>query len=186
MKNISFKLSHQIWQQRLNTVGAMITACLFVLAAIPSLASAEGNAITEINYSSLPGDQVQVRMSLEGPAPEPGSFTIDSPARIAFDFPNTKIKLPSRSQNIGIGVARSIKTVEAGGRTRVVLNLSRLVTYNTYVDGNDVIVTLGASPSSALTSKSTNAIKTATSNDRDIKSIDFRRGEKVKVVSLLI
>ena len=49
-------------------------------------------AITEINYSSLPGDQVQVRISLENTASEPGSFTIDSPARIAFDFPDTKIK----------------------------------------------------------------------------------------------
>lgn len=179
MKNISFKISHQIWQQRLDAVGAVISACLFVLAAaIPSLASAEGNAITEINYSSLPGDQVQIRMSLEGPAPEPGSFTIDNPARIAFDFPNTTIKLPSRSQNIGIGVARSIKTVEAGGRTRVVLNLSRLVTYNSYVDGNDVIVTLGGSPSSALASKSSSVVKTTTSTSKDIKNIDFRRGEK--------
>ena len=178
MKNISFKLSHQIWQQRLNAVGAVFSACLFVLVTMPSLASAEGNAITEINYSSLPGDQVQIRMSLEGPAPEPGSFTIDSPARIAFDFPNTTIKLSSRSQNIGIGVARSIKTVEAGGRTRVVLNLSRLVAYNSYVDGNDVIVTLGGTPSSALAAKSSNAVKTPTSTDKAIKNIDFRRGEK--------
>ena len=177
MKNISFKLSHQIWQQRLNVVGAVISACIFVLVTMPSLASAEGNAITEINYSSLPGDQVQIRMSLEGPAPEPGSFTIDNPARIAFDFPNTTIKLPSRSQNIGIGVARSIKTVEAGGRTRVVLNLSRLVTYNSYVEGNDVIVTLGGSPST-IASKSSDAVKTPTSTNKDIKNIDFRRGEK--------
>ena len=160
-------------------MGAFIGACLFVLATMPTLVSAEENAITEINYSSLPGDQVQIRISLENLASEPGSFTIDSPARIALDFPNTKIKLPSRSQTIGIGVARSIKTVEAGGRTRVVLNLSRLVTYQTHVDGNDVIITLGGTHKIATAKKSRlMANQPVNSSGSSVQSIDFRRGEK--------
>ena len=176
MKNITFNISHFIRTQNL---AIFVSACLFALATIPTLASAEENAINEINYSSLPGDQVQVRISLDNLATEPGSFTIDSPARIAFDFPNTKIKLPSRTQNIGIGVARSISTVEAGGRTRVVLNLSRLVSYNTVVDGNDVVVTLGGPPSATLAAKSSKVIGlSTTSSETNIKNIDFRRGEK--------
>lgn len=148
----------------------------FVFALLPLQASAAENAITEINYSALPGEQVQIRMSLENLASEPGSFTIDSPARIAFDFPNTSVKLAERSQTIGIGVARSIKTVEAGGRTRVVLNLSRLVTYNTVVDGNDIIVTLGGTSSATKTNKIAGV--PASTTDKNIKNIDFRRGEK--------
>ena len=152
-------------------------ACLFILSAIPGLALAAGNAITEINYSALPGDQVQVRISLEDSASEPGSFTIDSPARIALDFPNTKIKLSNRSQNIGIGAARSISTIEAGGRTRVVLNLSRLVPYSTSLDGNDVIVTLGtASKSTKVATKTKKGVPVVP--DTNIRNIDFRRGEK--------
>lgn len=176
MKNITFKLSHLIRQRHLD---AFIGVCLFVLATIPTLVSAEENAITEINYSSLPGDQVQIRISLENLASAPGSFTIDSPARIALDFPNTKIKLPSRSQTIGIGVARSIKTIEAAGRTRVVLNLSRLVTYQTHVDGNDVIITLGGSHKLATAKKSRlMANQPVNSSGSSVQNIDFRRGEK--------
>lgn len=175
MQNMNINFPYFLRQKHLIT---FIGACLFMLAAIPNLASAAENAITEINYSSLPGDQVQIRMSLENAASEPGSFTIDSPARIAFDFPNTKIKLAERTQNIGIGVARSISTVEAGGRTRVVLNLSRLVTYNTYVEGNDVIVTIGGSPSSTIASKTANTVTASTTTEQNIKNIDFRRGEK--------
>ena len=175
MKNITFNLSRLIQRQQLMIV---IGLCLLVLAVLPTLASAEENAITEINYSSLPGDQVQIRMSLENLASEPGSFTIDKPARIAFDFPNTKVKLAERSQNIGIGVARSIKTVEAGGRTRVVLNLSRLVTYSTIVDGNDVIVTLGGSSIATTAKSNTIAGISSDTTDKNIKNIDFRRGEK--------
>lgn len=174
MTNNTFNLSHLIQQQMTTLIGV----CLFVFAIIPTLAFAENNAITEINYSSLPGDQVQIRMSLENLATEPGSFTIDSPARIAFDFPNTKVKLPERSLNIGIGVARSISTVEAGGRTRVVLNLSRLVTYNTIVEGNDVIVTLGGSVTANNAKSRKIAGLEAQSTDKNIKNIDFRRGEK--------
>ncbi|MCW8902063.1 MAG: type IV pilus secretin PilQ [Gammaproteobacteria bacterium] len=175
MKNITFNLSHLTGRQY---ISSFVGACMLIVAAMPSLASTEENAITEINYSSLPGDQVQIRMSLENLASEPGSFTIDNPARIAFDFPNTKVKLAERSQNIGIGVARSIKSVEAGGRTRVVINLSRLVTYNTTVDGNDVIVTLGGTSTNTATKSSNIAgLKTGTT-DKNIKNIDFRRGEK--------
>ncbi len=180
MKNNTYKLSSFFQQQNRSIVSALfLSVSMLLLSSVSTVVAAETNAITEINYSSLPGDQVQIRMSLEGLASEPGSFTIDSPARIAFDFPNTKIKLPSRSQNIGIGVARSINAVEAGGRTRVVLNLSRLVTYNTYVDGNDVVVTLGASPSRRVATKPGSPANAAASSlDKNIKNIDFRRGEK--------
>lgn len=174
MKKITFNYYSYIRQQHLII---FIGACLFLFTAMPVLA--KENAITEINYSSLPGDKVQIKMSLESMADEPGNFTIDSPARIAFDFPNTKIKLPSRSQSIGIGVARSINAVEAGGRTRVVLNLSRLVAYTTNVDGNDFIVTLGGSPSNKLSKSYKASNSQATNNDgNNIKNIDFRRGEK--------
>ncbi|MFK5915605.1 MAG: type IV pilus secretin PilQ [Woeseiaceae bacterium] len=175
MKNIKITFQKILQQKYFATFAS---ACLLALSSVGTQVSAEENALTEINYSSLPGDQVQIRMSLENTPSEPGSFTIDSPARIAFDFPNTKIKLPDRSLNIGVGVARSISTVEAGGRTRVVLNLSRLVTYTTIVDGNDVIVTLGGNASYAA-SQSTNVMASgATTGNSSIKNIDFRRGEK--------
>ena len=175
MKTSTLKFTHAQPQ----CIRSFVVACLFALTAIPSLASAADNAITEINYSSLPGDQVQIKISMEGLAQEPGSFTIDSPARIALDFPNTKIKLPNRSQNIGIGVARSIKTVEAGGRTRVVLNLSRLVTYQTHVEGNNVIITLGGTNKLAAKKKLKKITsQTLASSRSSVQSIDFRRGEK--------
>ncbi len=177
MKNNTFNFSYLTRRQLVATIAH---SCLIMLAIIlPTLASAEENTLTEINFASLPGDQVQIRMSLENLAIEPGSFTIDSPARIAFDFPNTKIKLPNRNQNIGIGVARSINAVEAGGRTRVVLNLSRLVTYRTIVNGNDVVITLGGSSTTRATGKSSKVATLSTNDtDKNIKNIDFRRGEK--------
>jgi len=172
MQNI---ISNFIQQSKQN----FISLCFIVLMANPIAAAAKTNTLSEINYTALPGDQVEIRISMDNPAVEPGSFTIDSPARIAFDFPDTKVKLPSRSQNIGVGVVRSMNIVEAGGRSRVVLNLSKLVSYQTFVDGNDIVVTLGKNSAGTKAAAKINAVNSASVEpEKNIKNIDFRRGEK--------
>jgi type IV pilus assembly protein PilQ len=134
----------------------------------------------------MPGDRVQITLSLSGPATNPLSFTIDNPARIALDLADTENKLNQRSIPIGIGMAKSINSIEARGRTRVVINLSQLVPYQTQVSGNDIIISLdGSSGGSSMAAAST-APQTAsksthqfiTDAKHDIKNIDFRRGEK--------
>ncbi|MGD8547096.1 MAG: type IV pilus secretin PilQ family protein, partial [Thiohalophilus sp.] len=66
---------------------------------------------------------------------------------------------------------------EAGGRTRVVLNLSKLVGYTTQLEGNDVVITLNESGESSFarvgSSKPHVAGQKGTANVLDL---DFRRG----------
>ena len=152
---------------------------ILVLCLLP-VTAALSNSLRDVSFATLPGDRVQIKLSLEEPASEPTSFTIDTPARIAFDFADTTINLPKKSQDIGIGVARSINAVEAGGRTRVVINLAKLVSYTTTVSGNDVIITLNddTAGSFAATDKSANAAVAATTGAVNILNLDFRRGTK--------
>lgn len=150
---------------------------LMVNTATAALLDSNTNTLDSISYSTMPGEQIQLRLKLSGPASEPGSFTIDNPARIALDFPNTKSRLASKSKTIGVGAARSVTAVEAGGRTRVVINLTRLVSYQTKIDGNDVIVTLN--PDKGDVAKTQKRITpTAKATGKAIQNIDFRRGEK--------
>ena len=115
------------------------------------------------------------------------AFTIDNPARISLDLANTTLALPSRRIDVRSGGVDSILAAEASGRTRLVLNLDRLMPYQMRVSGNDVIVLLGgaaASPSAAAAasagvSGSPSAPRTASaapSGPRAIRGIDFRRG----------
>lgn len=101
-------------------------------------------SLDSITYSTQPGDRVQIRLKMSGNIKEPGSFTIDNPARIALDFPKTKSNLTRKNKTIGVGATRSVTAVEAGGRTRVVINLTKLVSYQTSIEGNDVVVTLNS------------------------------------------
>jgi type IV pilus assembly protein PilQ len=156
---------------------------LGVLGALPSLPAfaADAPKLESIDVQPLPGQQLQVTMKLSGPAPQPLSFTIDNPARISFDLPNTVLALPQRRIDVHTSGLDSILAAEAKDRTRLVLNLDKLVPYDTRVDGNNIIVMLGqVNPASVVGAGQANATRisasASTGSARELRSIDFRRG----------
>jgi type IV pilus assembly protein PilQ len=150
-------------------------------AGVSAFAQEAGNTLEGISAQALPGNKVEITLELSGPAPEPLAFTIDQPARIALDLADTKLALDSRRTDIGIGVLDTVLAAEAGGRTRVVLNLDDLVGYQTRVVGNTVVVTLDSPASSAARvtqfDSMPGASSAAASGNRSIEAIDFRRTE---------
>ncbi|MCF6362763.1 MAG: type IV pilus secretin PilQ [Gammaproteobacteria bacterium] len=135
-------------------------------------------SLNDISFTSLPGDSVQVRLTFNGPAVKPGSFTIDHPARVVLDFPQTASNLNWKNKNIGIGFAKSVTAVEAGNRTRVILNLVQLIPFESEVSGNDVVLTIAGSRAAASTTSSRESTSKASraASLHHIKNIDFRRG----------
>ncbi len=146
-----------------------------ILLAGLSLVSGSVYAISldNVSFASLPGERVQIKLTLSEALPaDPLNFTIDNPARIAVDFPNTSLNLAEKSQTIGIGMANSFSAVEAAGRTRVVINLTRSVSYSMAVEGNSVVLNL----ESGVASSSGSSVS-AFSPAGSIEDIDFRRGD---------
>jgi type IV pilus assembly protein PilQ len=125
-------------------------ACL-VLANAPVHAQ-EANKLEAVDVQTLPGQQLQLTLRLSGPAAEPLSFTIDNPARISFDLPGTALALPSRRIDVRSSGLDSIVAAEAKDRTRLVLNLDRLMPYQTRVEGNNIVVMLGTGQQGAAAS----------------------------------
>lgn len=156
---------------------AVARAALCIVALLASSAVSAAT-LDNISYTSLPGDRVQIRLELSAPVgPEPLSFTIDNPARIAIDFPGTTLNLAEKSRDIGIGNAQSVTAVEAEGRTRVVVNLVNMVPYDLTSSGNVVILTLegGAADIGAGMAGDVATMPGSATNAR-INDIDFRRG----------
>lgn len=178
--------------------GAGKLAILVCLTALARPALSEELSLVDISHVTLPGNTQQLAFTMSGPARQPNAFTIDNPARIALDLPDTKSALAERTLNISTGLLQSVTTVEAGGRTRVVIALASLTPYTTALDGNKLLVTLdtngssqtsaaaavadtaadasadGANPST--TSASLVTADQIVSSTRAIRSIDFRRG----------
>jgi type IV pilus assembly protein PilQ len=160
------------------------SAWLLALALSTFAARAQDLRLEAIDVQPLPGQQVELRLRLSGPAPEPMSFTIDNPARISLDLPNTALGLDSRRQDVNSGPLTTIQTAEANGRTRVVLNLNEVVPYQTRVEGDSVYVTIGQAPGSAPppafaaqpAPQSAAPAASVAAGERSIRNIDFRRG----------
>lgn len=160
--------------------GAALTALL-----APASVDAAGNALVDITHVTLPGNRQQLALTMSGPAEVPKAFTIDNPARIALDLADTANELEDKRIAISAGLLRSVTTVEAGGRTRVVVDLASMTPYSTAVRGNQLLVTLdgaaaGDGPAESIlvedfaTRRQVNRV-VATRNAR-IESLDFRRG----------
>src|ERR1700761_3096826 len=166
---------------RIQIRAAMMSAMAFVaLAAISFTArAADPVQLTSVDVQTLSGQQVQLKLHMSGPAPEPLPFTIDKPARIAFELPNTTLALASRRFDVRSGGVDTVLAAEANGRARLVVNVDNLMPYTTKVDGNDIIVTLGQQPGADVgkPAAARAASPTATNpGERAIRTIDFRRG----------
>ena len=139
------------------------------------------NKIESIDFSSLAGGRVSIRIQLkEALANPPASFTLNNPARIALDFPQTGNGLNRNNIPSAQGALKSVSLAQAKDRTRMVLNLNKTVGYNTVVNGKEVIITLqGSEPTAAnATTETRFAESRATSNqEHSISNVDFARGK---------
>ncbi len=141
-------------------------------------ASAAGAAdLTNMTFNVLAGEKVEVRFTLSEPVAAPKAFTTDNPARLSLDLDGVSTKLDKRSMTIAAAQTRSVAVAEAGGRTRVVFSLDRLLPYSTRVEGNELIVLLGDG-SGVAAAGSASAAPAMAGSGVDIRGVDFRRGDK--------
>ena len=158
----------------------LVQAALLLLFGA-SASAQEGNRLQDIQVQSLPGQRVELKLIMSETAPEPLAFTIENPARIALDLPNTALGLTSRRRDVNLGPLNTVLTAEANGRTRVVLNLGSMVEYSTVRSGNTVTVILGdsdeysAGSTQFASTSSTGDRSYAAPGNRSISSVDFRR-----------
>ncbi len=162
--------------------GAM-TGLIAVLSWLVA-GSAMASTMESIEFSSLPGDKTEIRMKFDGAPPDPKGYTIESPARIALDLMDTKSALTTKYHSLGTGNAREVTVIEAKDRTRVIVNLTQLVPYETKVEGDTLFMyvgTGGGAQAVPTPSKYGDAdvVKTevAPSRDSHVSDVDFRRGE---------
>jgi type IV pilus assembly protein PilQ len=164
-----------------------IGALLFAGMTLQALAQGT-NRLEGITFTTGAGNKVELTLRLSDNAPTPLTFTVDNPARIALDLPDTTVSMSSRRVDVKTGVVDTVNVAEAGGRTRVVLNVDNLVPYETRIAGNTIIVSVGGGGASARVGSGA-AVSTAAaaasqttrsaapvSGSRSVSNIDFRRG----------
>ena len=145
----------------------------WLLVALPSYAQ---TAIEAVSGSTQGGAEV-IKIDLsQALSAVPSSFSIQSPARIALDFPGISNGMGRSTIDMNQGNLKSVSVVQAGDRTRVVLNLKQPTTFKTQLQGKSLLILLdavaGAAPLAAASVFSENQSRDTLA----LKDLDFRRG----------
>ena len=148
-----------------------------LLLGVASLSHAEPR-IQSIS-SSIQGGAEVVRIDLSEPlAAVPAGFVVQSPARIALDFPGAGSELQRNAVELNQGNLRMAHVVQAADRTRVVLNLNQPTNYQAEVQGRSLLVSLAPVASAAAVAAAPASVFAESRNDGalPLRDIDFRRG----------
>jgi len=140
----------------------------------------EQNSITALSVISADGGVTVIKVELAQPlANVPVGFTINTPPRIALDFPDTSNGLGKSVQDFSEGDLRSANIVQAGNRTRLVINLGQMLAYDTKIDGKNLLVTLQGKAADRAVSGSTSRFAEAKPGvqKHTLRDVDFRRGK---------
>lgn len=159
-------------------VSGLVAATGFALMATTAHAQ---NSIETISVSGQQGGVTLVKIMLKNaPAATPASFAVNNPPRIAFDFPNTTNGSGKNVQEVGEGDVRRVNIVQAGDRSRIVLETARPLGYDAKIEGNAIMITLGgaAAASTAAAAPVAQSFAQAKPGDgkHSLRDIDFRRG----------
>jgi len=144
---------------------SLLVGCLWSVAtaAVPVV-------IEDIAFTAQPGAQLEVRLTFsEPPSADIESYSIEEPARIVLDFPDTRSGLEQKRFSLSQANATSVMVLESGDRTRMIVNLVDLVPFESSVSGRQLTLMIGQDGGQAA----------ASSAAADILRNDANRVERV-------
>jgi len=155
--------------QRIGAVSAgwisLLAGCFWSVAT-----AAAPVVIEDIAFTAQPGAQLEVRLTFsEPPSADIESYTIEEPARIVLDFPDTRSGLEQKRFSLSQANATSVMVLESGDRTRMIVNLVDLVPFESSVSGRQLTLMIGQDGGQAA----------ASSAAADILRNDANRVERV-------
>ena len=157
----------------------LLSGLLLPLGLRAADAPPTANAVQSVDTVTLPGGKVVVRVNLKNPLQAtPAGFTVGNPPRIALDLPDTGNAAGKNTFDANQGALTSVNVVQAGTRTRLVLNLNKSVEYEAKIEGKALLVALGDVGSGvAPVNVAPRFAEAAPGNaSHSIRDVDFRRG----------
>jgi len=142
-----------------------------VLLVLPALSAWASTDVTAANYNSNAAGDVIITLSTEGDDPNVSVFATESPARIILDLAETNSQVDANPVSVGIGSVQTFTTLAAGGRTRIMVDLSKPVTYDYQSGDGQVVLSIAGNGSGSTAPRNDGTEKHTVTN------VDFRRGE---------
>ena len=132
--------------------------------------------LTDLDVQSLDSERIEIRLAFDGDAPEARSYSVNDPARIAVDLDQTGSALDKRYFQTGSEKVSGVTVVEAGARTRLIVNLSEMMPFDIQSQANQLVLALGGPVVAAPAPQAPVPLTAAV--DSKIQEVDFRRGDE--------
>ena len=129
--------------------------CCFLMLSLYCFswsAAAVDNRVTDIDFTSLSSDQFEISLQFSQRPPQPKSYEIAEPARLVLDFADVQSQLAKKKYPLSFENARDAVVVSDGSRTRLIVNLNESAPFITRIEGDRLMVKVGADQSANATS----------------------------------
>ena len=181
-------LPPRLLRARAMRIATAIVGTALVVTALLAQRDARAQAANAIESvtSSTQGTTTVLRIAMKEPVgTPPAGFSVANPPRIALDFTGAENKAGQNNLELPQGDVRNVSIVQAGNRSREVLNLKRAMTYSTEVEDKVVVVRLDPVLASVTTAHERptiqNLVKSAAApaaSGHALRDVDFRRGKE--------
>jgi len=129
--------------------------CCFLMLSLYCFswsAAAVDNRVTDIDFTSLSSDQFEISLQFSQRPPQPKSYEIAEPARLVLDFADVQSQLAKKKYPLSFENARDAVVVSDGSRTRLIVNLNESAPFITRIEGDRLMVKVGADQTANATS----------------------------------
>jgi type IV pilus assembly protein PilQ len=163
---------------------------LAVVALLMTSALAQAEVAIQAVSASVQGGSEVIKIDLsQALSAVPQAFAIQSPARVALDFSDVSSAMGRTTVNIRQGNVDTVSVVPAGSRSRVVLNLKKITTYNLRLQDKSLLVVLDPIAEAPVAPATVSPVFAAgpARGAKPLRDVDFRRGDEASgrvVVSL--
>ncbi|CAN7237798.1 type IV pilus secretin PilQ [Acidovorax sp. LjRoot74] len=154
------------------------SAVVGVSVAVISLSAVAQGSINGIAASIQGGVEV-LKVDFDEPIlTAPTGFSTQSPARVALDFLGVGNSTGKSNYEVNLGNLKSVNVIQAGERSRIVLNLKSATSYRTDIQGKTLILSLDPIVGS-VAGATQSVVHFSDGQNGDVlplKDVDFRRG----------
>ncbi len=154
-----------------------VVTYLTVFLPVNAMAVVEAGAaaLKSVGIAQGSNESLVVRITLDAPLTnEPVHFSTANPHRIVLDLPG--VQSERQSETVAGGIIRSYDVIQAGARTRIVLNLSGPASYQVRAVGNQLLVVVRGEATDAGELAPTRFAETGPRREHAIREVEFKRG----------
>ena len=161
-----------------NWRNGLLSGLITVLAIMPATAAFAASNVTGISHSNTADGGVEIALQTSGDVPKVSVFATESPARIVLDLTDTESQLGAEPVYVGEGNVQQYSAVTAGGRTRIVVDLSQATAYEYDAQSGAVVLTVAGSGAATRSAASTSSTASDSTGGYNVSNVDFRLGDQ--------